>query len=61
MSNTGKLHVARVGASNLFRITKEGPGRIPKYLEGRFTSEGVASDRLKRWHADKFPELYQNA
>lgn len=61
MNGTEKLHVTRVGASNLFKITKDGPGRIPKYLEGKFTSEGLALDRLKRWHRGKFPDHYANA
>ena len=56
-----KLHVQRVGASSLFKITKRGAGRIPKMLEGRFTSEGVALRQLKLWHRGQFPDAYKDA
>ena len=56
-----KLHVARIGASNLFKITRTGTGRIPKMLEGRFTSEGRALDQLKLWHQSTYPSAYIDA
>ena len=61
VKKVNKLEIRRASNQNAWIFAYAGGGELPKALQGRFTSHGVAERTLDTWRRSTYPEHYASS